>query len=101
MKDFLANNPKVSTLCEIVAEYEVTVGEKTIKVKIKRDSTGFYSHSTSHFYQGPEQAGPYISSRNIFDTKGEAIDGAIKQITYFYNESHEYPEDNWIVNSNY
>jgi hypothetical protein len=100
LKEIL-NNPKVSSACEVIAEYEIRVGDQNIKFKIKRDSSGFYFHTTSHYYQGPQQASPYISSRNIYETKEQAIVGAVNQITCFYDESHEYPEDNWIVNESY
>lgn len=85
-------------MCKIIEEYEITVGIKTIKFKIKEDSSGHYFYSTSHYYQGPSQEKPYISSRNRFDSEEKAIDGAIKQIVTFYDKNDENEKDNWIIN---
>ncbi|MGE7716944.1 hypothetical protein [Priestia megaterium] len=99
MQEYL--NPKVQSLSEVVGEYEVIVGIKTVNFKIKKHYEGYFYHSVSHYYHGPEQVGSYISSRNVFDTKEKAIHGAIDQITAFYEERHENPKDNWQVNEDY
>ena len=71
----------------LVNIFEVYIGYQKIKIKILRDlRNGTYSYSNSHHYHGKKQAGPYMSSRcAMIKTEGEALSGAIDELTAFYN----------------
>lgn len=71
----------------LVNVFEVYIGYQKIKIKILRDlRNGTYSYSNSHHYHGQTQVGPYMSSRCVMmETETEALNGAIDELTAFYN----------------
>jgi hypothetical protein len=95
--DYVKN--KVDSIYKVVDVFEITLGEQTIKVKILNGFNGIFYYRNSHWYHGPEQAGPYISSINGFDTEGEALHAAVRELTFFYKPEHE--GENWIVNQRF
>lgn len=60
------------------------IGSTEIKIRIDLGSDGKYHYSTSHYYQGSNQAGPYISSRNGEDSIEGALEGAMSQLMSFF-----------------
>jgi hypothetical protein len=84
---------------EVCGEWKVWVGFQPVKIRVMQGLNGKYYYETSHFYHGSQQAGPYISSINGFDTIQEAISAAKRQILSFYREDDE--EAKWVKNENY
>lgn len=102
MIEDILTGAKISYPSKIINEYEIHVGEMAVKIKIKQSvKDGHYSFNTSHYYHGPEQAGPYISSINTFNSETEALSAAVRQITSFYREEHGVSEDYWVKNKDY
>jgi len=98
-KNLFENHPIIDEVYEVCGEWKVWVGFQPIKIRVTEDLNGKYYYETSHYYQGSQQAGPYISSINGFNSIEEAIDSAMSQILLFYREDDE--EAKWIKNENY
>ncbi|MGE7623846.1 hypothetical protein ACQKMD_12505 [Viridibacillus sp. NPDC096237] len=84
---------------EIISQFIVKIGDQKIKIRITKDAHGYFHFVTSHYYQGSEQEGPFISSIANFPSEIEAITGARRQIVSFYE-----PEDKnavWIENESF
>lgn len=92
-------NSHIQECYETIKLFEMYVGEKKIKVKIKCDNERRNFYETSHFYHGSKQAGPYISSQNGFETIDEACHYAKLQITSFYDPSDD--KAKWIINDDF
>lgn len=90
---------KISSIYEVVGEWEVHVGKQTVKIKVLKDENEKYHYRTSHYYKGSEQVGPYVSSINPADSLKEALYLAKKQIVSFYNPSD--PNAKWIKDEDY
>ncbi|NFO03134.1 hypothetical protein FDC58_16720 [Clostridium botulinum] len=93
---------KIIEAYKVIDIIEVWLGMKKIKIKLLEiiKGNGFkYHYSNSHWYKGSDKAGPYISSNVGFNTKEEALSGAIRELTFFYNESDE--DAQWIENDQF
>ncbi|MBN2980134.1 hypothetical protein [Cohnella algarum] len=97
--ELLEEYKQVIDVYEIVGEWEVWIGYQRVKIKVKKDKRGGYVSSTSHFYHGSTQAGPYISSRNDGSTIEEALRSAMSQLLSFYKTDDAKAE--WVVNESY
>lgn len=99
------NNQYVLEANKLVSEYLVyvdhsVIGPYEIGLKIFKNLKGNYSYSLSHHYQGSNQAGPYISSRNDgFQNEEDALEGAKHEMFSFYD--FEDPNAQWIKSSSY
>ncbi|OME07876.1 hypothetical protein BSK64_06370 [Paenibacillus odorifer] len=79
---------------ELVKEWEIWVdhhhiGPQKITIKIHEGNDGRYHYTTSHMYQGTQQAGPYLSSDSSATTIESAVDKAIRQLFAFFNIDDE------------
>ncbi|MGG3012282.1 hypothetical protein [Brevibacillus sp. HD1.4A] len=84
---------------EVIKEWEVYVGWQKVKIKVKLGPREKFYYSTSHYYHGSQQAGPYMSSRNGFDTIESALSHAKQQILSFYDPNDE--KAKWKINEDY
>lgn len=85
---------------KLVGEWRVYVGLKLLGIKVWQMNNGKYSHDESHYYHGPQQDGPYISSRTGFNNAEEALHSAKQQLLSFYNPKYN-ADDYWDPNTNY
>lgn len=69
----------------LVNEYSMFVGNQRIGIKVYFDENGFYQMETSHFYQGKNNAGAYITTAVNFETEQEALKRAKNQLLAFYD----------------
>lgn len=90
---------KVDSIYKVIDIFEVTLSSKVVKIKILKGVNGTFCYRNSHWYYGPEQAGPFISSINCFDTEGEALLAAIRELTLYYKPEHK--GKSWIENSEF
>ena len=75
----------ISEVKRLVNEYSIFVGDQRIGIKIYIDENGLYQMKTSHFYQGKNNSGAYISTAAIFETEQEALNRAKNQLLAFYD----------------
>lgn len=101
MEEFLKifNDKEIIESYKFIEEFVIYVEHQKIGIKIKKDNYGRYHHSCSHHYHGSEQAGPYITSRCIADSKKEAYINAHKELLSFYNASDD--NKKWVESSYY
>lgn len=84
---------------EVCGEWKVQIGFQLVKIRVTQDLDGKHYYETSHYYKGSQQACPYISSINGYDSIEQAINGAKAQLLSFYQEDDE--EAVWVKNENY
>jgi|GEM_PF-1570102 len=92
--DILQSYKQVVESYENVGEWRVWIhhdhiGSTEITIRIDLGSDGKYHYSTSHYYQGSNQAGPYISSRNSEDTVEQALESAMSQLLSFFKNDDD------------
>lgn len=75
----------VSEVKRLVNEYSMLVGNQRIGIKVYIDENGFYQMKTSHFYQGKNNAGAYITTAANFETEQEALNRAKNQLLAFFD----------------
>lgn len=100
--DVVNMNEKVSVVYKLIDIFEVRIGDKNVKIKILQDiksSNGMYYYQNSHWYHGTEQVAAYISSRNGFNNKEEALQNALRELTIFYREDDENAK--WVENERF
>lgn len=90
---------KISYVEKIVSQWEVTLGEQSVGIRITLDSNGYYQYKTSHFYQRSELAGIVLNTQANFSSEEEALIYAKKQLVGFYEADDE--TSKWIKNENY
>jgi hypothetical protein len=90
---------KISYVEKIVSQWEMTIGEQIVGIKITLDSNGYYQFKTSHFYQRSELAGSVLSSQANFTSEEEALIYAKKQIVGLYEPEDETAK--WVENEYY
>lgn len=69
---------------EIVSQWKVRIGGQDIGIRVTKDTLGYYQFTTSHYYHGSNQAGPYISSAANLASEKDALMHARRQIVSFY-----------------
>lgn len=69
----LLADKNISEVKRLVNEYSMFVGNQRIGIKVYFDENGFYQMETSHFYQGKNNAGAYITTAVNFETEQEAL----------------------------
>lgn len=92
----LLADQNISEVRRIVNEYSMFVGNQRIGIKIYIDENGFYQMKTSHFYQGKDNAGAYITTAANFETEHDALNRAKNQLLAFYDG-----QGMWHENENY
>lgn len=96
-KDFqILKSEHTSEVKRLVNEYSLYVGDQRVGIKIYLDSDGYYQMNTSHFYQGKDKAGAYITSAANFKSEEEALSNAERQLLAFYDGQGE-----WRKNESY
>ncbi|REK54725.1 MAG: hypothetical protein C6W55_10355 [Thermobacillus sp.] len=97
--ELLQSYEEVIDVYEFVGEWEVWIGYQKVRIKVLKDKNGGYVSSTSHYYHGSQQAGPYISSINGGKTVEAAVREAMRQLLTFYRPDDENAK--WVVNDSY
>ncbi|MBE6089847.1 MAG: hypothetical protein E7206_17800 [Clostridium beijerinckii] len=90
INEMFKDSRHVAEAYKVLEIYEVWIGTQKIKIKLSEliKGNGFkYWYSNSHHYHGSKQASAYISSRNGFNSTEEALHGALRELTSFYDES--------------
>ena len=107
--DYLDSEDEVSEFYVLIREIKayLDVGHDTfhpcIKIKIYRtrlNEMDLFHFEVSHHVHGPEQAGPYMTSRTTEESERAAIDRAISSTTSFIKSSIQAghtPSDKWLV----
>ena len=96
---------RITEIHALVSEYSFVVHEtKEVKVKIWRtnypDSGRLFAFTQSHYFHGPSQGGPYMTSAPYGETEEEALSKAIFTFTSFFPPAGQHPDADtsaWFV----
>lgn len=95
----------VSEAYMLIREYRLYfdgLGEVRFKIWQNNQAYGgdWYSFTQSHYFNGPKQAGPYITSAPFGATEELALWKAATTITHLHNPNlatDDSPSENWLV----
>lgn len=99
-------DPAVEAIYHVVGEYKVHFTGLNIPVcfRIFEDLSAQapqykFRFEQSHYFHGPDQAGPYVTSANYADTPENALRRGIETILDHYKPAigKHLPRDSWLI----
>jgi hypothetical protein len=101
------DRPDIIEAYKNVGEYRFwvelpTAGSVQVKIRIDQDLNGYFYFDLSHYMQTPQQAAPYVTSRNRADTLEQALGDGLNSLFCFYDQAvsrGENPSPSWFVAS--